>query len=269
MNEHLLQRMSVLYVEDDEVTKKNLTRFLERRVGRLFVAEDGERGVELFREHKPDILITDIRMPRMDGLTMIRRIREVVDQVPVVITTAYSDVDYLMQAIDLGVDKFIKKPIVHKQLLYTLEQIAVYLQHDYEIQKRNRMIETILDWHPCFVIWTEAANLEYINQHLLGFMGYSDPEDFFQRHKSIHDVIRHGSGHPWGDEKTEEWFQYIIEHPDTDHTVFLKNRDQWHEKEYLIRFHHFSGTDMYVFAFLDPASVPAGSQSRQTESLCL
>lgn len=252
MKSKLLERMSILYVEDDEITQKNLGRFLKRRVRNLYLASNGKEGLEIYQDKHPDIIVTDIKMPVMDGLTMIRRIKEESPKAPVILTTAYSDVEYLMKAIDIGVEKFVKKPINNDQVLYFLEQISVFLQHEYEVLQRNSIIQTILDWHPCFVIWTSMNNLEYINSRLLDFMGYSSTDDFFERHRDISEIIRHKQPLQEDRDDREEWFHYIIRNPDMDHQVFIKNRTDDNEKEYIIRFHHFENTEMYIFGFLEP-----------------
>ena len=71
-----LNDMSILYVEDDENTKKMVEFFLEKKVKRLYSGINGEEGLSLFKQHKPDLIITDINMPLMSGIEMSKRIRE-------------------------------------------------------------------------------------------------------------------------------------------------------------------------------------------------
>ena len=92
--------LSVLYVEDEHATRDEITVFLKRRVREVLVARNGEEGLSLFREHRPELVITDIRMPVMDGLEMARAIRRSQPDVQIIVTTAHSDSSYLMSAID-------------------------------------------------------------------------------------------------------------------------------------------------------------------------
>ncbi len=106
-----LKNLTILYVEDDDHIREQLSQFLRRRCSTLHLASNGQKGVELFIEHKPDVIVTDILMPVMDGLKMGRAIRDINPKVPIIITTAFEEPCYFHRAIDLGVDKYVAKPV--------------------------------------------------------------------------------------------------------------------------------------------------------------
>jgi response regulator RpfG family c-di-GMP phosphodiesterase len=116
-DEAFLKTLSVLYVEDEEIVREEVARFLRRRFAQVDEAKNGAEGLELFEKNTYDIVITDIKMPVMDGLTMAEKIRAESDGMPIVIVTAFTDTDYFLKAIDLGVDGYVKKPINTSQLL--------------------------------------------------------------------------------------------------------------------------------------------------------
>ncbi len=91
INESVLRELTVLYVEDDDVLRANLGKFLKRRFGHVSVASNGKEGFDIYRDSKPDVVITDINMPVMDGNEMIRQILEIDDAQPIIITTAFND----------------------------------------------------------------------------------------------------------------------------------------------------------------------------------
>lgn len=68
-----LQNLNILYIEDDELTRENTLEILKRKCGKVTVAKDGIEGYELYQSEKPSIIITDIQMPRMDGITMAKK----------------------------------------------------------------------------------------------------------------------------------------------------------------------------------------------------
>lgn len=106
-----LKTLTVLYVEDDEDARKQFTEFLMRPIGTLLTAVNGAEGLEMYRRHKPHIVVTDILMPVMDGLTMVKEIRDLDPSVPVIVLTAFEQTGYLMRAINLGIDKYVTKPV--------------------------------------------------------------------------------------------------------------------------------------------------------------
>ena len=77
----------------------------------LHVAENGQQGLELYREKRPDIILSDIMMPVMNGLEMTREIRKLDRDSQVIMLTAYSDTDYLLECISLGINQYVQKPV--------------------------------------------------------------------------------------------------------------------------------------------------------------
>ena len=94
----------ILYVEDDAIIRTFILRFLKQKDYEVLSASDGMEGFEKYMEHKPDIVITDLAMPVMDGYTMIKKIREVSD-VPVIVCSAY---DFEEEVTDC---RYLSKPV--------------------------------------------------------------------------------------------------------------------------------------------------------------
>ncbi len=129
-NDLILQNLSVLYVEDEEDTRIELARYLRRRVGKLYTVGNGLEGLEKFRENPIDMIITDLKMPLMDGLDMVREVRKIDVNVPVIITSALSDSERILSAMDLEVVKYVVKPINPKELVAVLSDIGKKVLQD-------------------------------------------------------------------------------------------------------------------------------------------
>ena len=93
--DEILKNMKVLYVEDDEEAREELTDVLKRRVGKVIVGENGKRGLELYNDFLPDIIIADFYMPEMDGIEMIRRIRRQGADPAAIVISAVSEVNIM------------------------------------------------------------------------------------------------------------------------------------------------------------------------------
>lgn len=136
-----LKQLTVLYAEDDDKIRQEVAHFLERRVGKLILATNGEEALAAYNAHKPDIVISDIMMPEMDGLELAAAIKERNRSTPVIFTTAFNDVKYLHQAISLGIDGYTLKPIDLGQLLGTIAKSAALLLKSRELTISKAQLE--------------------------------------------------------------------------------------------------------------------------------
>jgi len=134
--------LAVLYVEDDDDIRDQLAHFLRRRVGRVYTAKDGREGLEAFRAHSPDIVVSDIRMPVMDGLKMVDAIKREDATVPVIMTTAFNETEYFLRAIDLGVDKYVLKPVHLDQLIDAIRRSTDRLRAERRLRLAALVVKT-------------------------------------------------------------------------------------------------------------------------------
>lgn len=119
-----LQGLRILYIEDEHDVREELSAFLRPRVSELITAENGKDGLVAAEQHAPDLILTDIQMPVMDGLSFTRELRKRGSTIPVIITTAFNEDDRLREAAELGVSAYITKPIRLKKLVETIAQYA-------------------------------------------------------------------------------------------------------------------------------------------------
>lgn len=112
----------VLCVEDDTAAREYLVQSLRYYFDEINVASSGEEGLTLFNHLNPDLVISDFRMPRMNGLEMARKIRSVNTKVPVIITSANSNLENLLEAVKSGMIHYLPKPINIDELLKTIKQ---------------------------------------------------------------------------------------------------------------------------------------------------
>ncbi|MBF0405038.1 histidine kinase dimerization/phosphoacceptor domain -containing protein [Candidatus Magnetominusculus xianensis] len=134
------KKLTILYVEDDAAARKALSRFLSKNASQVFFASDGMEGLELYNMYKPEIVITDIRMPVMDGLAMSKSIKEVNPDAFIIVTTSHNDIEFLMSAINIGVDKYIVKPVKFEILKKMLAACAEAIYRQREIIKLNEAL---------------------------------------------------------------------------------------------------------------------------------
>jgi EAL domain-containing protein (putative c-di-GMP-specific phosphodiesterase class I)/PleD family two-component response regulator len=162
--EKQMQNSKVLYVEDNRDISEEVAFFLGKKVQELLLAYDGQEGLEVFKQSAPDVVITDVQMPKMDGLEMIEKIREINPEIPIIITTAFNESDYLLKAINLKVDAYVVKPLNLKKLIETVEKVLEPLRLKKELQRTNEELKEInanLDK----IVQKKTHELEYLYSH--------------------------------------------------------------------------------------------------------
>ncbi|TLP40919.1 EAL domain-containing protein [Arcobacter arenosus] len=127
-NVSILKNITILYAEDEVALREITLNILRGFTKKQFVAENGAQGLDLFKQNESeiDLIITDVNMPIMNGLEMIREIKKINPHIPIIVATAFSNTEYLLEAIDIGVDKYVLKPIDMKKLLQLMSQSLLY-----------------------------------------------------------------------------------------------------------------------------------------------
>ena len=124
------KNIKILYVEDDEIARENGVEYLQNFFEQIYEAKDAITALQLYEKYQPDIIITDIQMPKLNGLEFVKRIRQKDKKTQIIIITAFCDKDYLLKAIELGLVKYLVKPIKEKEFEEALFLCLNSLQDD-------------------------------------------------------------------------------------------------------------------------------------------
>jgi signal transduction histidine kinase len=139
MDDCLPGTVSVLYVEDDAATRDAVTRMLAKNGFHCIVAENGQEGLELYRRHTPEIVLSDIKMPVLGGLEMARAIRREFPEAQFIFLTAFGDQRYLLEAVEIGVAQYVVKPVVLSQLLAAIGHCVAITRLRAEAQRARHL----------------------------------------------------------------------------------------------------------------------------------
>ncbi|CAA6806306.1 MAG: diguanylate cyclase/phosphodiesterase (GGDEF & EAL domains) with PAS/PAC sensor(s) [uncultured Sulfurovum sp.] len=134
---------SILYIEDDKLTQKIIVSVLGTHFSKIFVANDGLEGIKLYHEKQPDIVLSDISMPKMNGIELTKEIKKFNPQQKIALFTSYNDIEYLNKAINMGVDKYILKPFKARQMFAALNELAERLKEEKEEKKYKKELEFV------------------------------------------------------------------------------------------------------------------------------
>ncbi|EAI1047262.1 response regulator transcription factor [Campylobacter coli] len=144
-----MKELVILVVEDEVKIRESLVNVLSSRYSKVIGAQNGDEGLKKFKKFKPDLIITDIAMPIMDGLDMAKEIKEIANDVPIVVLSAYSEKERLLRSIDIGIDKYLIKPVDVEELFKVLDclvgekieaNMLVKISEEYQFNKTKRTL---------------------------------------------------------------------------------------------------------------------------------
>ena len=134
----LNKKYSILFVEDEDEIRRNFVIHLKKYFKNVYEARDGEEGYSLYRKFKPDILFIDINLPKLNGLDLVKKIREFDQQSKIIILTAHFNSPYLHKATELKLTKYLVKPISRAMLSEALN-LAIEELNSFSIHS-NKLI---------------------------------------------------------------------------------------------------------------------------------
>jgi len=126
-----------LYAEDERLFREMMTDFLKDLAEEVHVADNGNSGMQLFHKHGADLVVADIAMPGLSGLKMIRSIKREKPSIRSIITTSYEETSYFIDAIEIGVDKFLLKPFDRDLLNKTIHELANIILNEQKLLKEE------------------------------------------------------------------------------------------------------------------------------------
>lgn len=181
-------KLTVLYVEDDFLSREMVLSKITPMFNRVDVAEDGAHGLKLFLENPPDLILTDQLLPIMSGLEMVQKIRALDQEIPVILMTSSMDNQVLLDSINIGVSRFIPKPVDFAVLTRELKKIASEVVNRRIVERHLRQ---------------EMAELRYKDSyHSQQQEAARRKEHYVIRNDLRHRAVTDGDGNRWGVEVT-------------------------------------------------------------------
>ena len=184
------KNLKILFVEDNEDIRISVVEMLEVFFDDIIIAVDGKDGLNKFIsiENKSyDLIISDINMPKLNGLDMLRKIREIDQFVPILLFTAFTETNYILEGIDIGVDGYLEKPLNIDKFVFYLKRILKNIDsQSAKDHEEQCLLETINQ-----NVILSKTNLEgiitHVSQAFCDISGYTKEELIGQTHS----ILRH------------------------------------------------------------------------------
>lgn len=226
----LAKEQSILYVEDNHGLREKALQLFKKFFAKVVTAENGKEALEIFKELQPKIVVTDIRMPIMDGLEMSRRIKKISPHTKIIITSAFDDSEYLHESIKIGIYRYLNKPLKVDQLTSVLIDSLKQLKLEDEDQMFDFYVKNIFHNQNNLLILYHDENPVIVNNTLLNFFEVEDLEDFVSKYDSLGSRFLQHKSFLYNHESIN-WFEEALNHPNRLYHVKM------HDTKEIV--HHF------------------------------
>lgn len=273
----LSANMNILYVEDNLALCNNMSSLLSRVSDNIVIANDGEEGYKKYLEFQPKIVITDINMPKMNGFEMIKKIKALEPECKIIIMSAYDEKEYLYNAINLGVFRYISKPAKVPELIDAIYDTIVSIDVEENRRLLLNQIKNIFNYQYSLVVMIHNGEFILPNHRFLEFFGVDTLEDFNKKYPDIDKLLLEHKGFLYSNESShwyenavqnvEKLFQTTMQNSQNElRHLILKVRNIPEKKEhYILSFDDV--TELNLLAFFDSQIVESNSIVQDKKSV--
>lgn len=188
LNDSAGNKINILVAEDDRLTRKILESFFTAFNMKVDMAENGQQGLDMFHEGEYDIVISDYNMPYMNGIEMLRTIREESPATKLVLMTIYTESEVLIEAINLGVDRFIEKPLYKDNLKKVLDILSDEISLAKNLVRHQNLLKAYrlgVDSSTIFSLLDDQGCFKYVNSNFSLISDYTEAELLGQHYSII------------------------------------------------------------------------------------
>ena len=226
---NMSEGFSVLYVEDNESLRINAAKLLQKIFKDVYEAEDGKEGLRTANKYRPQIIISDIKMPNMDGLTLGKKIKKLLPDTKFILMSAFDDKEKLMKAIEIGAFRFLKKPVNVNDLGKTLYEAISQIKHEESSRFFYQNLENIFNYQSSMVVMLKDDAPSIANQNFLDFFNQSSIDDFQEAYPDLGTLFMPHDGFLYNDE--QHWYSVVNDNKDKIYHVKMNDIDH--------KVHHF------------------------------
>ena len=188
--------LKLLYVEDNDHARESMMEVLEEFFEDITIAYDGQEGLEKFQNNKIDLIITDINMPRLNGLEMIKEIRKTDTDISILVLSAHNESNFFLESIKQGVDGYLLKPIDINQLMDILKRVTKKLRFKHEAEKNAYLLKQYQEATDLSSIVSKGdlnGSIIYVNDAFCEISGYKEEELIGAPHSKVRHPDNPGS----------------------------------------------------------------------------
>jgi DNA-binding response OmpR family regulator len=218
------KQSTILIVDDNSKLRVQLKEFLERFFVEVDSAEDGKKGLEIYKTNKADIIITDIQMPEINGMEMLKEIKSINVDTPVIVMSAYDEKEYLLDSIKYGVVEYLTKPVKINILSEVLVETLKKVKREKEKNLFNRYTHGLFSNQNSLIILCQEQTPLQANPAFLNFFNVESLEEFQNQHRGLGELFL--KQEEFLDNSDKKWFSKVSKKSGAYYHVKLADESQ-------------------------------------------
>jgi CheY-like chemotaxis protein len=208
----LAPSLGILYVEDNKGLRDNMAGLLGKFFPHIWIAADGREGHDLYLAHNPAIVLTDINMPEMKGLELAREIKVHNSDVRIIFLSAYDEKEYLHEAIEIGVFRYLTKPTKVPLLITALRDAALSIHDEQNKRIFENQLKDIFNYQNNLLIMLKDGDPVLVNHQFLNFFGLKSLDQFMKNNEEFNGLLLEHKGFLYSTSEAF-WFDQAVANP--------------------------------------------------------
>lgn len=221
----LLSAYKLLYVEDNLGLREKANTLFQKLFSKVYVASNGQEGLELFIKHKPEFVITDIKMPQMNGIEMATKIKALNPKTKIIATSAYDDKEYLLDSIELKIDSYLMKPIQVDKLTLVLYKIAKDKQKEDKREVFCNYLHSIFNHQYSLILMLKQDRVVLANDQMLNFFDAKTIEEFREKFKNFNQMLAPHETFLYAQNQSDDCLKRVKKDIDRPYNVKIFDKD--------------------------------------------
>jgi CheY-like chemotaxis protein len=222
---HFRESITILYVEDNTALREKAGELLQKVFTKVFVASDGIKALEILKKVSPDIVITDIKMPNMDGTELAQQIHQSYPHIKIIILSAYDSKENLFKSIKLGVFRFITKPVNIEELFGTLKEALEEIQKEQDKEIFITQLQDVFNYQGSIVLLLKKDKIKIASQKFLDFFAVKDVAEFEQKYEDLGTQFIKHEGFLYNTNQSS-WLEQMQHYPEKFFHIKIKDKNQ-------------------------------------------
>lgn len=243
-----LSDVTLLVILGDEPLREFVVRSLAMRAKTVWSAASAEEGIAAFSAHRPDIVICDMQLGTLSGPHAVRYIRAIDPFAQIIFVSDTQTVAHLAEAIDVGVNAFLPKPLNLRRLFEAVEKCSIAARKARQLEKTQEQIRTILDFQDDMILVTDGNRIMTANKSFFRYFRLLTLDDFQERYGRLGGIFIAGRGF-LGDLVEQPWIDQLLDSPYEKHKVKIRNPLSGGDNVFLVKLTRYPGQEgQYIVA---------------------